>query len=145
MISRRSPARSTVDGHDAVTLYQTGRGGRCREPVIGLLGHERNSVGGFRDTKGQHDPEKHQVRDEEVHADTGQHHHRLFPEFLLSIGAAEILGEDLLERVHANDADVTTQWEEFEAVFGLTTAERPEPGAETEEELAGSHPHRLGS
>ena len=66
------------------------------------------------------------------------------PVLRLAEGAAFVVGVDLFEVAHPDDAHVAAGGDRLHAVFGLTAAERPQAGPEAHEELGDLHPRPLG-
>src|SRR5690606_30771499 len=133
-----------VDGDDPVAYADVGRGGGGGDTVASLddVGDHRDRLA---DAGGDDGPEEHDEGHEEVHPDAGEDHHRLLPERLLPVGAADVLGGHLLEGVHPDDADVPAGGDRLDAVFGLPPLDRPQLRPEPEEELGGFHAGGFGS
>ena len=62
---------------------------------------------------------------------------------LLLVGAGLVLRRNLIEVVHPDDAHVGAGRDRLQAVLGLALVERPDAGAEPEEELGDLHARRL--
>ena len=92
----------------------------------------------------QHREHQHD-RDDEVHRRTGARRRTTFGrQRLRAVRARLVLGRDLFEVGHADDAAVAAERDRLDAVLGLAPRERPEARAEADEELGDLHARALG-
>ena len=111
--------------------FEAGQGRRRGQVVAVVTGPE------------EHD-EQHHAGDQEVHGRAGQRHRQPAPQRRLAVGAGLVGRVDLLQIVHAEDPAVAAERQGLDPVFRLAPPDRPQAGAEADEELGDLDARRLG-